>query len=425
MHQPAAIRAGESSQRIYAIGVGMFATLAMSLMLGGGWTIVAAMGVEPMELPWADARTISGAGISLEQGLDPLVTNPGDPWDRVMNYPRPWLAFAELGLRPEHTWVLAWVFFAAFLGGLVLLRPLAQDRLTSYLMLASIFAPTTWLAIERANNDAFVFGLLCAAAYLIMRRPAVASALVALAALLKVYPIAALPAYLRERPHKSHRYVTLLVGLFVIYAFATWDDLGLIQAGTLKAPWLAYGIEIGPGIIAKNWPIHLNLLLTIAALSLALTCLAGYGIRMKSRLGAASTPFSLAAFRIGSSIYLASFLIGSSFDYRLIFLILTIPQLVAWARNAAPGPRNLALSQLVTVALLQWSQSWRAIISRATGSDHYGLVFDELLTWICWVGMAVLILMTLPEWAVPRSRRGIPYADGASHLRAPIADLAP
>ena len=107
-------------------------------------------------------------------------------------------------------------------------------------------------------------------------------------------------------------YLWSIYGPFKIERACSEDDLGLIQAGTLKAPWLAYGIEIGPGIIAKNWPIHLNLLLTIAALSLALTCLAGYVIRMKSRLGAASTPFSLAAFRIGSSIYLASFLIGSS-----------------------------------------------------------------------------------------------------------------
>ena len=129
------------------------------------------------------------------------------------------------------------------------------------------------------------------------------------------------------------------------------------------------------------------------------------------RLGAAGTPFSLAAFRIGSAIYLGSFLIGSSFDYRLIFLILTIPQLVAWVRNATAGPRQLALGQLILVVLLQWSQTWRSTLASTTGTGNYGLVLDEVLTWLSWVGLAVLTLLTLPDWLVPRSRRGLVHAD--------------
>jgi hypothetical protein len=389
----------------------MFAAFAMSLMLGGGWTIVEALGVRPMALPWADARTITGAGLALEQGLDPLVTNPGDPWGRVMNYPRPWLALAKVGFRPEHTWILAWTFFASLLVGLVILRPLARDRATSYFLLLSIFAPTTWLAIERANNDVFVFGLACSIAYLSALRPVLASILIATAALLKVYPIVALVAHLREKPHTGLKYAMPLLLLFAAYVLATWNDLRLIQAGTLRAPWLAYGIEIAPSIIAKNSPIPLSLALWIAAFSLLIACTIGYGLRLKVRLGAAGTPFSLAAFRIGSAIYLGSFLIGSSFDYRLMFLILTIPQLVAWVQNAASGPRQLALSQLVIAILLQWSQSWRAGMANTTGSGSYGLVIDELLTWLCWVGLAVLMLLTLPDWLVLRSKRGLAHAD--------------
>lgn len=411
MHSSAPIRTGYASQRIYAIGVGVFAALASTLMLAGGWPIIEAIGVIPMDTPWADARTISGAGIALEQGLDPLVTNPGDPWHRVMNYPRAWLVLASIGLRPEHTWMLAWTFLATFLVGLAMLRPLARDRTTSYLLLLGIFAPTTWLAIERANNDAFVFGIVCGAAWLIALRPVLASILIATATLLKVYPIVALVAYLREEPRKGLSCVAALLVLFAAYLWATWSDLQLMHAGTLEAPWLAYGIEIAPGIIAKNWPIPLNLVVSIAAFSLLVVCAIGYGMRLRARLGAAGTPFSLAAFRIGSATYLGSFLIGSSFDYRLIFLILTIPQLVSWVQSATAGPRRLALGQLILVILLQWSQAWRSTMTSATGSSSYGLVLDELLTWLSWVGLAVLTLLTLPDWLVPRSRRGLMHAD--------------
>jgi hypothetical protein len=400
-----------ASQRIYAIGVGMFAVLGTSLMVSGAWSTVEAMGVQPMDLPWADARTISGAGIAMEQGLDPLVNNPGDPWQRVMNYPRLWLALAEIGFRPEHTWILAWSFFAALIVGLITLRPLARDRTTSSLLLLSIFAPTTWLALERANNDTLVFGMLAGAAYLIARRPAMASALIAAAIVLKIYPIFALLAFLRDKPNKAHYYTIAVFLLFAAYVAVIWQDLQLIKAGTLKADWIAYGIEIAPSIIAKNSSLSLGFAIALGALGLLISCAIGYRIRLRTRLGAAGTAFSLAAFRIGSAIYLGSFLIGSNFDYRLIFLILTIPQLVIWARSSGPEPRMLASGQLMIIMLLQWSQTWRAGVAATVGSTNYGLAIDEILTWLCWTGLAVLSILTLPDWLVPQSRRGLIHAD--------------
>lgn len=411
MHSPAPIRTRSGSQRIYIIGVGLFAASAISLMLSGGWTALEALGVNPLTLAWADARTITGAGVALEQGLDPLITNPGDPWGRVMNYPRAWLILAQSGIRPEHTWILAWTFFTALLAGLFTLRALAQDRTTSYLLLLSIFAPTTWLALERANNDALIFGIACGTAYLAALRPTLASGLIAIAALLKLYPIVALVAHLREKPRSGLKYAIPLMALFTAYVLATWHDLQLIRAGTLRAPELAYGIETAPSIIAKNSPITLSLALWVAAFILLIACTAGYRLRSTTRLGATGNPFRLAAFRIGSAIYLGSFLIGSSFDYRLMFLIMTIPQLVAWMRNTTDGARKLVCSQLVVIILVQWSQSWRAGMAIITDNERYGLVLDELLTWSCWIGLAILLLLTLPDWLVPPSKRGLAYAD--------------
>ena len=397
--------------RLYPIGIGVFVIVALSLMLSGQWSALEVLGVDPMEQPWADARTVSGASIAIERGLDPLVTNPGDPWQRVMNYPRVWLVFAALGLRPEHTWILAWLCLSALLAGLVILRPLAHDRATSHLLLLSIFAPTTWLAIERANNDILIFSMCCGAAALIAMRPAIAALLIATASILKLYPIVALVAYLREKPIAGLCYPSLLLVLFTVYTYAISHDLQLIVAGTLEAEWLSYGIKIAPSIIAKNLPISERLLISIAALGLLAICVGGYCLRLKTRLGAAGSPFSIAAFRIGSSIYLGSFLMGNSFDYRLMFLILTIPQLAAWARVQSARLRALSRMQLITILLVQWSQTWRAGMEYVTGHSSYGLLLDEALTWYCWIGLAVLCLLTLPDWLVPPSKRGQVYTD--------------
>ena len=94
-----------------------------------------------------------------------------------------------------------------------------------------------------------------------------------------------------------------------------------------------------------------------------------------------------------------------------MFLIMTIPQLVAWMRNTTTGARKLACSQLVVIILIQWSQSWRAGMAITTDNERYGLVLDELLTWACWIGLAILLLLTLPDWLVPPSKRGLAYAD--------------
>jgi len=42
---------------------------------------------------------------------------------------------------------------------------------------------------------------------------------------------------------------------------------------------------------------------------------------------------TLLGFRAGTLVYVATFLAGSSFDYRQCFLLLTLPQLWAWRRT--------------------------------------------------------------------------------------------
>ena len=426
MDTPSSTASKSASQRIYGVGIGVFVAITLILMLGGHWSILEAVGVQPMELPWADARTISGASIALERGLDPLVVNPGDPWHRVMNYPRPWLVFAAIGMRPEHTWVLAWLCFGALVAGFFTLRPLAQDRTTSYLLLLSMFAPTSWLAIERANNDILMFSICCAAAALISLRPMIAALLIATASILKLYPIAASVAYLREKPIAGPCYPSILLVLFTVYAYAISHDLQRILAGTLEAEWLSYGIKIAPSIIAKNVPISEGMLVLLAILSLLAICIGGYWLRRKMRIGASGSPFHIAAFRIGSSIYLGSFLVGNSFDYRLMFLILTVPQLVVWTRVHSSRLRLITVIQLIIILLVQWSQTWRAGMESLTTQSSYGLILDEALTWCCWIGFAILNLLALPDWLVPTSAQGLAFADNREdHLASEPIQAAP
>ena len=41
-------------------------------------------------------RTVQGALYSLNEGFNPQINNPGDPWGRSMNYPSIWISISEL-----------------------------------------------------------------------------------------------------------------------------------------------------------------------------------------------------------------------------------------------------------------------------------------------------------------------------------------
>ena len=80
------------------IYTGIFTTI-YSLGWVEGWSL---FGIPVMYPPsFADARNIQGALLSYQNGLDPTLSNPGDPWGRELLYPKTWIWFATL-LRLEN-----------------------------------------------------------------------------------------------------------------------------------------------------------------------------------------------------------------------------------------------------------------------------------------------------------------------------------
>jgi len=410
---PQTVRRGRA---LLALLLVAFVAMAASRMLAGDWSSLRALGVPTMDEPWLDARTVSGASVALERGLDPLVENPGDPQARPMNYPRVWLAFAWLGGGPEQTWVLAWLFFAALLLALPTLLPLARSPHAALVLGLGLFAPTTWLALERANSDLLVFALCAGAAWLAATRPIATTALVATAALLKLFPIAAITALFGGERRPNRALVLGTTAAFAVYCLATFTDIAHMHDGAARAEWLAYGIATLPDLLQKNSPLPASATFALAAALLLTVAALALHQRTRTQLGAAGTPHTLAAFRIGSAVYLGTFLIGNSFDYRLLFLLLTLPQLSIWATSAAPGARRIARIQLLCVLLLQWSLTWRNALGGPTASA--AVLLDEALSWLTWSVLAWSFAQTLPDWLLPAKFHARPLLDEMRPLEA-------
>lgn len=373
---------------------------AVWLIAGDRLHDLEALGVPVMERRFADVRPITGACVALEQGLDPLQTNPGDPWARALNYPRVWLLPAALGVRPEHSEPFAFVLLALFAGGLLCLVPLATSAARTSLLAAAMLSPVTWLAVERANNDVLVFTLLAAAAWLLARRPRTATSLIGGAAALKLYPIFALGGLLALPPQRARRLAVGLAALFAAYVFSIRSDLAAIRANSLAWNRISYGITQLPDAIAANTGCSRQALLIGCGLAVSLLAAAAWWARRHWRLGATDGATG-AAFRIGAGVFVGTFCLGSNFDYRLLCLLLVLPQCADWCAAARGRWRVVAWCATLLVLALFWSMTWRRPLAAALGSETPGLILDELVTWGVVAAAITTLIVSLP--AAPRT----------------------
>jgi hypothetical protein len=91
----------------------------------------------------------------------------------------------------------------------------------------------------------------------------------------------------------------------------------------------------------------------------------------------------------GSFIYLGTFAIGKNFDYRLVFLLLTLPQLCAWARIPTHRLSSLASVSVVAILVLLWVGSLSQLLA----------LWDELASWIVAGLLTAVAVATVPRLA--------------------------
>jgi hypothetical protein len=348
-----------------------------------------------------DTRNLTAALECRRLGFDPLIDNPCDPWGRPLNYPRVWLALRWLGLNQSHTVVLALVFIALFLGSVFLL--VGRISLGKGILIAlAVSSPSVMLAIERANMDIVVFTLLVLAvlAWRVgTRRAQILSPLVVLlGATAKIYPVFGLPAYLFLRRRRAAAVTAILcAAAFSVYAIVTLGDIQAVARVAPQGDYHSFGARILPAAIwhrfvPDRWQggaLTKQLVAIIPLLVVGPLVWFRGRRRLPERDETAGSPNRL-AFCLGSLIFLGTFAVGNNFDYRLVFMLLTLPQLFDWTTEESGEPRGwLAGVTLAAVLALLWIGAL---------SEPLRLT-DELVTWAT-VGLLVSLLAA----SVPRLR---------------------
>jgi hypothetical protein len=161
-----------------------------------GWTRTwSAVFVPTMSPPFADMRVIQGAVISAKQGLNPHISNPNDPWKRLINYPLIWVKIGQAVNLPDESRFIQFcsLVILCFVG----ICAYILYRFPSFGLLACLLSTATLLGIERGNIDLIIYSLVFVFALVFPKTLSPVPIFVATA--LKLYPVFLLGVLLIKR----------------------------------------------------------------------------------------------------------------------------------------------------------------------------------------------------------------------------------
>jgi Glycosyltransferase family 87 len=354
----------------------------------------------PTFMPYlADARLITAAAESHALGYDPLIRNPRDPWGRPMNYPRVWQLLFYLRLCQADTIYFGVIFAAVFFSGVFLITK-NIDRSTAWLMTCAVFSPAVLLGLERGNNDLLVFFLLSLAVYVVKKSRVGTTVVIGLSFVLKLYPIFGLAIFLRERKRVFLAIMMSSIIVCGIYTMIVFDELRLIRLATptTTALGLSYGLDVAwmrAGTSRPDATIVLRIVSYAAVLLTAAFSLFHAGRRVDSM---DDQNGHMDSFRVGASAYIGTFLIGGNWDYRLMILLLVIPQLMSWRRSPWNGARYIAITTMLCLLMALWAPFTGRMLAHFSAGPVVNGLLDLLCKWIVFSGLLYLFIFSWPDW---------------------------
>jgi hypothetical protein len=126
-------------------------------------------------------------------------------------------------------------------------------------------------------------------------------------------------------------------------------------------------------------------------------------VRARESQVAAADELHIDTFRAGAAIYVGTYLLGSNFDYRMMFLIFTIPQLMRWLKNSDPRLRRAARITFACTLYSLWSMFFARALNAVTAA-WVELVLDALAKAALVGGLTYLFVYSVPQWVRLRGR---------------------
>ena len=342
--------------------IGALATLWLvpvfifTLAFSSGWVSTwRSFGVPAMTPQFLDLYSIPTAVETLHKGADPLVMNWGDPYHRPMNYPRVWMyLFSAARITRDKITFAALFLCASYLTCVSFLIARTTRAIEAIVILLASLSVAPLFAIERGNNDLAVFSLVFLACIVTNRH--LKSGLFGMAGLLKFFPVAGMICEAIRRPTGKRKLAVLMTALVVFLILVQWRDFVLIRHATpvvirwsygvlsLEAELIHESLQLGATLLGFGWVFGLACLVAcVATISHVWKNPDEPGILVSDSRYAEM-------FYVFGGIYVCTYAIGSNWDYRLVFLLPTLPLAMEMARDSRHRGWSIAYLVLVIVA---------------------------------------------------------------------------
>ena len=362
-------------------------------------------------------------GYKLGWNLRTLESNPLDFLKRgYTTYPNLWYSvLAGLGVTRQHEIPLALMINAGFLSFLLfLLYPRSwMDVLIGFLVICS---PGALLAMERGNNDLIIFLLLAIVPLCMEWRSRVglplAWTVLLFATALKYYPVIGYILFVKKLKQLRLLFWYAFAAIFAVSAyFAINVEEFLLVPRNLR-------VHTDPLDVftfgAKGFFYFINYEREYLRVSVFLGFLAVFGgaVFFAKKTDSSLPPSSQWRenyFLLGVAISAFAFFMISSFDYRTIFLLFTLPYLLDLGKDSGEAnPLRIVARVLTTFLIIMlWIETvyffvvldpvqrqWRAI------GVGYVVLIKHGLAWIVMammVGLAFLLLKPSVAWHLKKS----------------------
>lgn len=290
------------------------------------------LGVPVMTPSFADLRLITSASDCLQNSTWSMNSVSCDPWGRPFNYPSLWVhIFSFMHIDQSQTQLLGIIEIFLLVASFAywfwrvstfFTIPLIVNLLFVYLVF--VFSPPILLLVERGNVDILIFSGITIAAEFLRRKASMFSGfLLVVLGTLKIYPFAGILIPVLAVSSKLKRSLIILSSAMGVLLIS--GEIRLISDRSITS-WnsISYGLNIIPLILAQKLHIILSRESTALIGIVSMICVAfivwklfRHGIQTIAKKVATSGDFNF-SFQVFALINLLSYLVGTSYDYRLV-----------------------------------------------------------------------------------------------------------
>ena len=375
---------------VIAIGAGFFGVNDQPTAIRVA--VLSRLGAQPLINRYSDFRFLlagietSRTGVDIWTTCVPCGTAVGiPPSDRPFNYPPTviWLGriFSANATPNDANWMGPLIDSVFLLCAALLL--LSPHPLQAFYSLALLVSPPVLLGLERGNYDLIIFCLVFINLSLIDRwSNGCAYATAFGLGVLKIYPVVTVLGLLRKTK-ESLRWFAAIVAAELVFVALSLRNIHALARNSAKGWRSEYGYRVeflavgAAGARFRRFPAQI--ISDLALPFLFLFCVVTIVIAWRNREFLLSFLLKSghkerAAFLAGAATYSASFALGSNYNYRLIFLLFTVPHLFTMLRNSRDQRQRVSrylLGVIVAVFWLTWF-----------GGNPLMVTLESGLTWL-------------------------------------------